>query len=73
MDKIKECFGRYENEQGQCESCPLVLLCIDTTIEIDRHYDELAERQADIQAMEQDSRWCYELEVASMFSSPLPR
>jgi len=72
MDKIRDCFGRYENKQGQCESCPLVLLCIDTTIEIDRHIDELAERQADIHTMEQDSRWCYELASSSMFGNRLP-
>lgn len=62
-----DCLGKYGNLQGQCDSCPLALLCIDTAMAIDAHVDYLAERQADIEAMEQDARWCYELESASMF------
>lgn len=61
-----DCLGMYENMQGQCESCPLALLCIDTAIALDAHYDSLANREKEIKEMEQDGRWCYELESASV-------
>ena len=58
MDKVKEsaCLGQYQ-PQGQCESCPLALLCIDTTIAIDAYWDEQASRQQEIEEMEADYAW----------------
>ena len=55
-----DCIGQYMNRQGECESCPLALLCIDTAIELDGYYDELADRQREIEAMEADPDWRYE-------------
>lgn len=55
MDKIsKTCLGEYmQSLQGQCESCPLALLCIDVTMAADAEYwDSLADRQLEIEEME---------------------
>ena len=41
MGAVGKCLGSYGSKQGQCESCPLALLCIDTAIAIDRHIDEM--------------------------------
>ena len=54
---MKECLGAYENKQGQCDSCPLVLLCIEASIAADAYYDELADRQREIEEMEADVHW----------------
>lgn len=51
------CLGDYGMKQGQCDSCPLVLLCIDTSMAIDAYYDELANRQQEIEEMEADVNW----------------
>ena len=53
----RECLGFYGEEQGECDVCPLALFCIDIAIESDRHYDELAARQQEIEAMEGDESW----------------
>jgi hypothetical protein len=55
-----DCIGQYLNRQGECERCPLALLCIDTAIELDGYYDELADRQREIEEMESDDDWRYE-------------
>lgn len=39
--QYKECLGAYENE-GQCDTCPLALICIEATIAADGYYDEQA-------------------------------
>lgn len=57
---MKDCLGQYENRQGQCSGCSLALLCIDITIAADAHYDSLANRQREIEEMEQDACWCEE-------------
>lgn len=46
MGAVKErmCFGAYENE-GDCETCPIALVCIDMTLENDGYFDRLAERE----------------------------
>lgn len=48
------CLGNYMQElQGQCESCPLALLCIDVTMAADAEYwDSLADKQLEIEEME---------------------
>lgn len=43
-DLHKVCFGAYENE-GECKSCSLALVCIDETQSRDGYWDELAERE----------------------------
>jgi hypothetical protein len=55
-----DCLGNYKSMQGQCESCPLALLCIDTAIQIDGLIDAEAERRQDIAIMETDSAWSEE-------------
>lgn len=62
---MKSCLGNYENRQGQCSGCSLALLCIDVTIAADAHYDSLADRQREIEEMEQDSMWTYEIQHGS--------
>ena len=57
MGKVKECLGNYDSLQGQCELCPLALLCIDTAMAIDTYYDKLADRQMEIEEMEADVNW----------------
>lgn len=52
-----DCLGCYGTKQGQCELCPLALLCIDTSMAIDAHYDNLANRQKEIEEMEADIDW----------------
>lgn len=55
MAAVKEssCLGQYgTQEQGQCESCPLVLLCIDTAIEVDGYFDQLASWIEDAEEIE---------------------
>lgn len=54
---MKACLGQYQVEQGQCSGCSLALLCIDVTIAADGYYDNLADRQAEIEAMESDHDW----------------
>lgn len=53
----KECLGYYGTKMGQCDSCPLVHLCIETTISIDAYWDEQASRQQEIEEMEADYAW----------------
>lgn len=55
-----DCLGYYGDKMGQCDRCPLAHLCIETAIAIDAHVDYLAERQADIEAMEADEDWRFE-------------
>ena len=57
MGAVGKCLGSYGSKQGQCESCPLALLCIDTAIAIDRHIDEMYDRQLEIEEMEADHDW----------------
>ena len=58
MAKVKSssCLGEYQ-PQGQCESCPLALLCIDATIAINAYWDEQASSQKEIEEMEADRGW----------------
>lgn len=57
MGKVKDssCLGQYQ-PQDQCESCPLVLLCIDTTIAIDAYWDEQASWLEDAKEIENERR-----------------
>lgn len=65
MDTIgKPCFGNYENRKGKCSACSLALLCIDTTIAADAHYDSLARRQKEIEEMEADRGWTWSEQLA---------
>lgn len=52
-DAHRVCFGAYENE-GECVSCPLALVCIDETIANDGWMDQLAERDREIWSEVQD-------------------
>ena len=59
MGKVKDCvscLGQYQPE-GECLSCVLAFLCIDTTIAIDAYWDEQANRQQEIEEMEGDISW----------------
>ena len=38
------CLGAYRNE-GECESCPLALFCIEATIRNDGYYDSRAREE----------------------------
>lgn len=58
MGKVKECLGFYRCE-GECMSCVLAFLCIETAIEIDAYWDEQA-RQREIEEMEADEDWRYD-------------
>ena len=53
---MKPCLGQYEGKDG-CDGCPVVLLCIDVAMDLDGYFDELADRQLEIEEMEQDARW----------------
>ena len=59
MKDSRSCLGNYGILQDQCDSCPLVLLCMDTAIELDGYYDSIADRIREIEEMEMDARWCY--------------
>lgn len=59
MGKVKECLGFYHCE-GECMSCVLAFLCIETAIEIDAYWDEQANRQREIEEMEADEDWRYD-------------
>ena len=48
------CLGSYGSKQGQCESCPLSLLCIDTAIAIDAYFDTLASWFEDAEEIENE-------------------
>lgn len=56
MGKVKECLGLYKCE-GECMSCVLAFLCIETAIELDAYWDEQAKLQEDREAMELDDEW----------------
>lgn len=56
MAKVKECLGQYACE-GECMTCALAFLCIETAIEIDGHFDAMADRQKEIEEMEADYAW----------------
>ena len=53
---MSSCLGQYEGKDG-CDVCPVVLLCIDVTMDADGYFDELADRQAEIESMEADPEW----------------
>ena len=48
-----ECFAEYQGDD-HCDICPIILVCIDATLEADGYYDELAEREE-----EQEQYWRY--------------
>jgi len=50
---MKQCLGDYKG-QGECNWCSLALFCIDITMAVDKHIDELADRQSAIEEMEND-------------------
>ena len=52
MSTGRKCFGAYENGE-ECASCLLAILCIDATIAADGYFDELARREEELWA-EQD-------------------
>lgn len=54
MGAIGECLGSYGSKQGQCDSCPLALLCIDTAIAIDAYYDQQASWIEDAEEIENE-------------------
>lgn len=57
--KDSSCLGQYyQDSKDQCDVCPLVFLCIDATMAADDEYwDGLANRQQEIEEMENDPMW----------------
>lgn len=53
MSKVKDssCLGIYE-AKDQCDSCPLVFLCIDAALDSDGYYDQLASWIEDAEEIE---------------------
>lgn len=52
----QSCLGNYGVKDG-CDSCVAVLLCIDVTLELDGYFDQLYDRQKEIEEMEADYAW----------------
>lgn len=57
MKQSNSCLGCYGLQDG-CDLCPAVLLCIDVSMAADsKHWDDMANRQIEIEEMENDKHW----------------